>query len=310
MTQPDEIPPGQPLPPRPTETEPTQPQATETDETVLAQPLPTQEAAPAAPAEPVPAQNAVPAQPLVAPAPQPGYAFAPAPVPGAVPLPSPEELAAAAARKAKRRGVFVKSAVLAVPAVVLVVLLAATGIQANALSSKTKAASTAAKAATAAGGLAAQLHAAQSAAEASILVDAGCVAVESDATKKFEDKLDADGAGLDKAAGGTSFSAFSAAVSHYINDLQALSTNLQQDAALSKRSIVTSAVGTVNGDLKVVISTMQDLLAGNASTSVLDRFNSTATRMDADATAVDTLCGGSVLNGTSGSSLGTGSLSA
>lgn len=283
---------------------------------------PAQFAAPAPAAEPAqatenaqPAQFAAPAQPaqpFAAPAPtatdpmyaatQAGYPLGGAPA--GFPMLDPEAQAAAAAKKAKRRGIFVKSVVLAVPAVVLIALLAATSIKAGALSTKTNDASTAAKSATTAGKLSTQLHAAQSAAEASILVDPGCVAIESQATQKLGDALVADGNSLDKAASGTSFAAFSAAANHYINDLQALSTDLQQDAALSKRASLNTAVGAVTGDLKVLISSMQALLGGDISTSTENKFDAAANRMNGDATAVDTMCGGSILDGTSDSTLG------
>jgi hypothetical protein len=290
MTQPDEIP-GQPAPSQPAE--PVQP---------------AQYSAVPDPIESAPQSASVP-QPDYFPAVA-GQAPLPGPGPEAEPEPDPysEELAAAAAaKKARRRGIFAKSAVLAVPALVLVALLVATGLQASDLSNKTAAASTAAEAATAADALAGQLHAAESAAEASILVDAGCVAVESEPMQQVENKLVADGNSLDKASAGTSFSAFATAANHYINDLQTFSTDLQQDAALSKRASVTTAVGSVTSDLKVVISTMQDLLGGEFSDSVMSKFNAAANRMDGDATAVDAMCGGSTLNGSSGSSVGSGS---
>lgn len=343
MTQSDEVP-GQPVPAQPTEpaqaAESVQPteaaQATEliqvaeqaqaTEPAQAVQPTgpaqaaePAQFAAPAPAAEPAqatetaqPAQFAAPAQPFAAPAPtatdpmyaatQAGYPLGGAPA--GFPMLDPEAQAAAAAKKAKRRGIFVKSVVLAVPAVVLIALLAATSIKAGALSTKTNDASTAAKSATTAGKLSTQLHAAQSAAEASILVDPGCVAIESQATQKLGDALVADGNSLDKAASGTSFAAFSAAANHYINDLQALSTDLQQDAALSKRASLNTAVGAVTGDLKVLISSMQALLGGDISTSTENKFDAAANRMNGDATAVDTMCGGSILDGTSDSTLG------
>jgi hypothetical protein len=303
MTQPDETF-GQPVPAQPTEpVQPTQP----TESAQPTEPVqPAQAAEPVQPTEPAPFGSEPPAAPTA----EAGYAFAPA---GGFPVADPaEQAAAAAAKKARRRGIFVKSAVLTVPALVLVALLAATGVEANHLTTKTTAASTAAKAANVADALAGQLQAVQSAAEASILVDAGCVAVESQATDKLENKLLTDGSALDKAAGGNSLSAYAAAVNHYTNDLQTLSTDLQQDAALSKRSSVTSAVGALTGDLKVVISSMQDMLGGDFSNSLMSNFESAANRMEGDATAVDTLCGGSTLNGTSGagSSLGGGNLSA
>jgi len=296
-------------------------QAQATEQAQAVQPTePAQFAAPAQAAEPAqatetaqPAQFAAPAQPFAAPAPtatdpmyasatQAGYPLAAGPA--GFPMPDPEAQAAAAAKKAKRRGIFVKSVVLAVPAVVLIALLAATSIKAGALSTKTNDASTAAKSATTAGKLSTQLHAAQSAAEASILVDPGCVAIESQATEKLGNALVADGNSLDKAASGTSFAAFGAAANHYINDLQALSTDLQQDAALSKRASLNTAVGAVTGDLKVLISSMQALLGGDISTSTENKFDAAANRMNGDATAVDTMCGGSILDGTSDSTLG------
>lgn len=266
-------------------------------EEIPAEPIPAQPAPPAQPAQPseFPQQSGAPApmptEPVYAAPAQAEYPLAAAEIP---PL-SPEEQAAAAAKKAKRRMLFAKSAVLAVPAVALVSLLVVSSLEASALSTKTTAASTAAKAATAAGGLVPDLHAAQSAAEASILVDAGCVAAESLATGHLETKLLADGKNLDTASNGTSFSAFTIAVNDYVNDLQALSTDLQQDAALSSRASVKTAINTVNSDLRVVISTMQDALAGNFSVSAENKFNAAANRMDGDGTAVDTLCGGSTL---------------
>lgn len=287
-----------------------------------AEPIPAQPAPAAQPGEPAqlaqlaqpdvlaqPAQFGEPAQPSVEPAPmwaeptigtptQAEYAF---PSIG-TPMPSPEEQAAAAAKKAKRRRVFAKSAILAIPAIVLVALLVGTGIEAGALSTKATAASTAAKTATSAGGLVPQLHAAQSAAAASILVDPGCVAVESQATATLEDKVTADGNNLATAENGTSFSAFVKSANTYTNDLQTFSTDLQQDAALTNRANLKSAIGAVTGDFGVAISAMQDALAGNLSASTENSLNATGTRIDGDATAVDTLCGGTTLASGSGSS--------
>lgn len=229
--------------------------------------------------------------------------------PPGIPILSPQEQVAVAARKAKRRTLFAKSAILAVPGVVLVSLLIVTGLQVSALSTKTASASTAAASANAAAALAAQLRAAESAAEDSILVDAGCVAVESPATSDVEDKLSAATDALAEAEDGNDFGDFSAAADDYVNALQSLSTDLQQDAALSKRAAVKTAIGTVTSDLRVVIATMQDDLAGDFSTSAEDRFNAVANRLDGDATAVDTLCGGSTLDGgpsSSGDSGGSG----
>jgi hypothetical protein len=214
-----------------------------------------------------------------------------------VPALSPEEQAAAAAKKAKRRMLFAKSTALAVPAVVLVALLVGTSIEAGALSTKITAASTAAKSATAAGGLVAPLHAAQAAAEASILVDAGCLATESQATASLETKLTTDANNLGTAEQGTSLSAFTAASNKYINDLQTFSTDLQQDAALTSRASLKTAIGALTSDFSVAISAMQDALSGNFSTKTENSLDAAATRMDGDATAVDTMCGGDTLNG-------------
>ena len=290
------------------------------------------------PAEPIPAQPVQPAQPFQAPQPtqpfqppqpsgepapawtqqaaadpnqQPQYAAVPAPA--YIPVPSPEERAAAAAKKAKRRGLFAKSAILAVPAIALVSLLVVTSIQANALSTKTTAASTAAKTATAAGGLVAQLHSAQSAAEASILVDAGCVAAESKTTGDLETKLDTDIDTLSTAENGTSYSAFTTAANNYINDLQAISTDLQQDAALTSRASLKSAIGALTADLGVVIAAMQEAMSGSLSTSAENNLDTVSNRMDGDATAVDTMCGGTTLGDTgsgSSSTSGNGTTSA
>ncbi|HET9169502.1 MAG TPA: hypothetical protein VFN97_08695 [Actinospica sp.] len=245
--------------------------------------------------------EAAPAAPLQPAGPEPVQFAAP------VPEPSAEELAAAAEKKAKRRRVFAKSAALAVPALALVGLLIGTGIEANAFTTKDNAASTAAKAANVADGLVGQLRAAQSAADASILVDPGCVAAESKTTASLEDKFLTDSDRLLNAEKGTSYSAFMVAANAYVNDLQSLSTNLQQDAALSKRQVFKSAMGTVTGDLGVVISAMQTILAGNVASSTLDSLDAAANRMDGDSTAVDTLCGGDTLTGGSGSSSSGGS---
>jgi hypothetical protein len=249
---------------------------------------------PIQPTEPTPVQAAYPA-----PAPM---AAAPVPLPAAVLPPSPEELAAAAAKKAKRRMVFAKSAVLALPAVALVGLLVVTSIEASDLSNKTLAASTAAKSATVASGLDVDLHAAQSAAQSSILVDAGCLAAESSTTAQLGNKLFADDKALADASNGTSVTAFMTAATNYLRDVQALSTNLQQDAALSNRSSVKTAIGAFTGDMSHVITDMQDALAGNFGTSVANDFNSVANRLITDGSAVDTLCGGTTLEDGSGSS--------
>ena len=310
MTQSEEFP-AEPIPAQPTEpVEPTESvQASE----------PAQSVPPVQPSGP--AQSVPPAQPSGEPAPmwgqpadpaaaQAGYVLAATAAVTAGPVLSPEEQAAAAAKKAKRRTLFAKSAILAVPAVALVSLLVVTGIQASSLSTKTTAASTAAKSANAASGLVAQLHAAESAGEASILVDAGCVAAESQATANLENKVEATSNALGTAENGTSLTAFVTAVNNYINSLQAMSTNLQQDAALSSRASVKTALGAVTGDLGVAISAMQSVLAGSLTTSAQNNLNTVLNRMDGDATAVDTMCGGDTLNGSSNSTSGSGSTSA
>jgi hypothetical protein len=275
---------------------------------------------PAGPVQPAPAAPvghdpaaaaaaAAPVPPIAQPAPAYTAEFG---APG-FPLPGPDEQAAEAkaAKKAKRRTVFAKSAVLAVPALALVALLVGTGLESSSLSNKYSAASTAAKAANVAGGLAAQLHAAQSAADASILVDPGCEAVESKATANELDKFYADTTKLLDAENGNSASAFFSAINKYIDDMQSLSTSLQQDAALSSRPSVKAAVSAVTSDLGVVIAFMQDALAGNYSTSKQDHADAATNRMDADGTALDTVCGGSTLGDTAGSSSGgTGTTSA
>lgn len=213
------------------------------------------------------------------------------------PMPSPEEQAAIAAKKAKRRNVIGKSVIIAVPAVLLVALLAGTSMEASAYTSKSNDASTAAKAANAAGGVVAPVKAADTAAQSSILVDAGCVAVESKATTDLENKLEKDSQNLDNLPTSASLSALLSATDKYLHDLQAFSTALQQDAALSKRLTVKTAVGTVSKDLGVVISAMQDLESGNYTSSTFSHLESTANRIDGDSTAVDTMCGGTTLNG-------------
>ncbi|MBR7831181.1 hypothetical protein KDK95_33050 [Actinospica sp. MGRD01-02] len=289
---------------------------------------PTQPIVPAQPAEPTqqlqPPAPATGSGPLVPPPPAPLVAPAPAPAPawgqqapvdpalqgvasvGAVPgvaVLSPEEQAAVEAKKAKRRMLFAKTAVLAVPAIALVGLLIGTSVESSALTNKTNTASTAAKAANAAAGLVAQLRAAQSAAEASILVDPGCVAVESKATATLETKVVTDTDALLKAEQGSSFAAVDAAANAYINDLQTFSTNLQQDAALSSRSNLKTSVGSVTSDLGVLISAMQTAISGNYTTATDNSFQAAADRMVGDETAVDTLCGGTTLvDGNSSSS--------
>jgi hypothetical protein len=220
--------------------------------------------------------------------------------------PSPEELAAVAAKKAKRRRVFAKTLVLAVPAVALVSLLVVSSTEAGNLSTKTMAASDAAKAANVADGLVAQLRAAQSAADASILVDPGCVAVESKATASLEDKFLSDLDALINAEKGNSYSAFTTAANSYINDLQSLTTTLQQDAALSKRSSFKSAISTLTGDFGVVISAMQSALTGDLTTSAFNSLEAAGNRVEGDSTTIDTLCGGDTLNGGSSGSSGSG----
>lgn len=326
MTQPEETP-AEPVPAQPTEPEQSAQSTQPTQPTEAAQPEqpaePTQPLDAAQPAEPEQAAQAQPepqlqAQPQEQPAdsaqpsaetvvvwaqpadPNPAQGeFAPA-APD-VPVLSPEEqaaaVAAAAAKKAKRRGVFAKSAILAVPAVLLVALLVGAGIEVSGLSTKTDDASTAAKSAVAAAGLTTQLHAAESAAQASILVDPGCVAIEGSNTSQLESKLIDDVTALDKAANGTDYDTFVSASDTYINDLQSLSTSLQQDAALSKRSSLQSTVASFTGDLKILISTSQELMDGDTSNSVLNTVDNTATKMAGDATAVDTMCGGDTLDG-------------
>jgi hypothetical protein len=252
---------------------------------------------------------AVPAVPVV-PAPGPEQFAAPPLIPGqpVVPVPSPEELAAAAAKKAKRRTIFAKSAVLALPAIALVALLVGAGTEASSLSTKNTAASTAAKAANATSGLAAQLHAAQSAADASILVDPGCEAAESKTTLTVMNKFYTDSNTLDKAEAGTDYNAVLSAANTWINDMQTLSTDLQGDAALSSRTSVKSAIGAITGDLGVVISSMQSAISGNFTTSTNNSFIAAANRIDAETTAADTLCGGTTLSsGSTSSSSGSGS---
>jgi hypothetical protein len=325
-----------PLPPQPVApaqpTEPTQqiqaapasgPQAAEPTQPIApAQPTePTQQLQPAAPATGSGPLVPPPPAPLVAPAPVPAPAPAwgqPAPVdpalqgvavvgavPG-VPVLSPEEQAAVEAKKAKRRMLFAKTAVLAVPAIALVGLLIGTSVETSALTNKTNTASTAAKAANAAKDLVTQLRAAQSAADASILVDPGCVAIESKATASLETKWLADLDNLIKVEGGTDYSALDAALGTYISDLQALSTAIQQDAALSTRPSLKTTVSSFTGDLGVQISTLQTERAGGYSTALSNSYTSAVDRMDSDGTAVDTLCGGSTLNGTGSSSSSSG----
>jgi hypothetical protein len=246
----------------------------------------------------------------VVPAPGPEQFAAPPLIPGqpVVPVPSPEELAAAAAKKAKRRTIFAKSAVLALPAIALVALLVGAGTEASSLSTKNTAASTAAKAANATSGLAAQLHAAQSAADASILVDPGCEAAESKTTLTVMNKFYTDSNTLDKAEAGTDYNAVLSAANTWINDMQTLSTDLQGDAALSSRTSVKSAIGAITGDLGVVISSMQSAISGNFTTSTNNSFIAAANRIDAETTAADTLCGGTTLSsGSTSSSSGSGS---
>lgn len=263
--------------------------------------------------EEVPAEQSVPVPtapeqsvPAVPSAPEQSVPLVPA-VPVLAVL-SEEELAAAAAKKAKRRKVVGRTVTLVLPTIALVGLLIGTGTEANSLTSKTNAASDAAKSAHVADGLVAQLRAAQTAADASILVDPGCIAIESKTTANLEDKLIADDNSLYNAEKGTSFSAFTAAANADINDLQSLSTTLQQDGALSKRQAFKSAVSTLTGDLTVVISAMQQAMSGNYSTSSENSLTSAANRMDGDSTVVDTLCGGTTLNGGgSGSSSSNGS---
>jgi hypothetical protein len=158
-----------------------------------------------------------------------------------------------------------------------------------------------------ANGLVAQLRAAQSAADASILVDPGCTAIESKTTEKLESKLLTDDTNLANAEKGTDYSAFVSALNNYINDIQTISTDMQQDAALSSRSNLKSAVSTFTGDLNVVISAMQSLLAGNYSTTLDNNVNAALNRMDGDGTAVDTICGSTALSGTGSSSSSSGS---
>lgn len=257
---------------------------------------------PADPAQPAAAAQPEPAATVA----QPSYPFGTR-MPG-FPVPNPEEQALAAAteakaaRKAVRRMLFAKSAALAVPALALVGLMVGTGLEASGLSNKYSAASTAAETANVAGGLAAQLHAAQSAADASILVDPGCVAVESTATANELNKFYGDINTLLDAEKGNSVTAFLSAINKYIDDMQALSTSMQQDAALSSRSAVKSAVGAVTGDLGAVIHFMQDALAGNYSTSSQDGADAATNRIEADGTALDAVCGGSTLGDTAGSS--------
>ena len=216
---------------------------------------------------------------------------------GFAPMPSPEEQAAAAEKKAKRRSVIGKSVIIAVPAVLLIALLAGTSVEASAYTSKTNDASTAAKAATAAGGLVTPLKGADSAAQNSILVDAGCVAVESQATTDLENKLEKDSENLDNLPSSASLNALLSATDKYLHDLQAFSTALGQDAALSKRSTVKTAIGQVSKDLGVVISAMQEIESGNFSDSTFSHLETTGNRIDGDSTAVDTMCGGTILNG-------------
>ena len=130
------------------------------------------------------------------------------------------------------------------------------------------------------------------------------MAVESQATKDFETKIGKDDDALAKADEGTSLSAYFSAVDKYVTDLQAFSTALQQDGALSSRSSVKSALATVSKDLGVLISTMQQAETGNVSQSALDKFDTTVSRMDGDTTAVDSMCGGTTLNDGGDDSIG------
>lgn len=261
------------------------------------------------PAEQIRAQAAQPGEPVPMRADSP--AAAPTeddPATGGVTMPSPHEQAVAEAGngngKAKTRALLAKYTTLVALAAALVGLLVVTSLQVVDLSTKTSAASAAAKAATSAGGMAAQLRTAQSAAEASILVDAGCTATESPATTDAITKVVAEGSALISAEKGTSLNAFISAADKYINGLQVLSTDLQQDASLSRRASVKTAVTAVVGDLDVTISAMQDALAGNFGTSEQNNLGAAATRIGGDATAVDTLCGGDTLSTGSNSSGG------
>jgi hypothetical protein len=293
MSQSEEVPADQPI-------EPTQPiEQSQTTEPTQPIEVAARTAEPTQPVQPAPAW-AQPEGAATAATAEAGVVLT------AVP-PTPEELAAAeakAAKKSKRRMVFAKTAVLAVPALALVGLLIVTGSEANKLTTQTTAASNAAKTATSAEGLVAQLRLAESAGQASILVDAGCVAAESQATAGYENKLITDGESLAKAANGTSLSAFTDAANRYIDDVQALQTNLQQDAALSTRASVKSTIGAVTSDLGTMVSTLQDELDGSDSTSAENNYSAAAGRMDGDATAVDTMCGGTTLQDGSSSSGG------
>lgn len=303
---------------------PAQPPTTETQQAAPPaepDPIPEQrtpeEAAPPAEPDPIPEQRtpaeaALPAEPDPIPA-QATQSLPPvsAPIEFAVTAtdfgaPGALEQAPAEAGTSNRRTLLAKSAALAVPAIALVGLLVVTGLQVSSLSAKTSAASTAAKAATSAGPLADQLRAAQSAAQASILVDAGCVATESDATATAITNLSTATNALLTAEKGDNLGAFLSAAEKYINSLQTFSTDLQQDAALSHRTSVTSAITAVVNDLHVVISAMQGALAGDFSTSTQHSLDAAATRVDGDTTAVDTLCGGHTLSASSSSSGGNG----
>ena len=204
-----------------------------------------------------------------------------------------------AAKKADRRTLFAKTVSLAVPGVVLVALLAGTGVEFSSLSSKVTAASTAAKSAHMAGGLVAQVRAVDSAGADSILVDAGCIAVESQATADLSKKVSADDDAVVRAEDGTSYSAFVSAVGKEIDDEQSIVTDLQQDAALSSRATVKSAIGAFTGDLHTVISAEQQLLnidlTDKQFNGIIDNLNNALDRIDGDGTAVDAMCGGDIL---------------
>jgi hypothetical protein len=134
------------------------------------------------------------------------------------------------------------------------------------------------------------------------------VATESKSTLTVMTKFYTDSTTLIKAEAGTDYNAFFTAANTWINDMQTLSTNLQQDAALSSRASVKSAVGAITSDLGVVISGMQSAISGNLTTSTNNSFVAASNRIDAESTAVDTLCGGTTLStGSTGSSSSGGS---
>lgn len=236
--------------------------------------------------------------------------------PAEAPILSPEEQAAeeqaaderAAEEKARRRRLFARTASLAVPGVLLVALLAGTGVEFASLSSKNTAASTAAKSANVVSGMASQLTVADSAAQESILVDPGCLAAESQTSDDLVSKLSADNEAMSKAVNGGSVDAFVSAVRQGIDDEQGIVTDLQQDAALSSRANVKSTIGSFIGDLHEIITDEQSLIGPGLTESRVDtlvgNLDSSISRAQTDGTAVDNLCGGGALEGEGSSSSG------